>query len=31
VVRDKFYLLPHGRCEWIAIVDSSRRFSGSHP
>ena len=28
-VRDELYLLPHGRCELMAIVDSSRRFGGS--
>lgn len=28
-VRDKLYLLPHGRGELMAIVDSSRRFGGS--
>jgi phosphohistidine phosphatase SixA len=28
-VCDNLYLLPHGRCEFIAIVDSSRRFSDS--
>jgi hypothetical protein len=29
VVCDKLYLLPHGRCELMAIIDSSRWFSGS--
>jgi len=28
-VRDKLYLLPNGRCELMAIVNSPRRFGGS--